>query len=80
MPLLLAIAAVWSAVLLLVVVLCLAARQGDRQQSRAPREVELEPYLTAPVAAARARVLRGLAGGEGRGGREVPAAGQVSRG
>jgi hypothetical protein len=32
MPLLIALAALWAALLLLIVALCLAARQGDLQQ------------------------------------------------
>jgi hypothetical protein len=49
MPLLLAIAALWAVLLLLVLALCLAARLGDRQQQRTPSPgPHFEPYLCTP--------------------------------
>ncbi len=55
MPILLAIAALWATCLLLVLALCLAARQGDRQQQPHPAQPSFEPYLPA-VASQRAQV------------------------
>ncbi len=79
MPLLLAITALWSALLLLVIALCLAARQGDRQQSQASPGLEFEPYLAAS-AGARPLVLRGRGGAEVQAGRDVRAVRQASAG
>jgi hypothetical protein len=81
MSLLLAITALWSALLLLVIALCLAARQGDRQQSQASPGLDFEPYLAAPAGAgARSLVLRGRVGAELQAGRDVRAVRQASAG
>lgn len=56
MLLLLAIVALWAILLLFVLTLCLAARQGDRQQRPTPQQPSFEPYLHTPVIRAPAPV------------------------
>jgi hypothetical protein len=56
MPILLVAAALWATFLLLVLALCLAARQGDRQQPLDPEQPSCERYLLLTATSERAPV------------------------